>query len=364
MYWSSVNRNSAQPQDIVVSIINYLKQAKTAIHTKELVRGVGLNNKKEINPLLYKLQQKGVVMKVNESPPMWQLAEHVANNIVEESNRDGEASHPPPENHFRSSNPLTAYAAGEFRPVGAAPVAAQFINNQVPHNMQKSSQQLKQPLHSTEENSPVIESPPEDNADEHPLPRKSNANYVPQGKPNKSRQCEILEVVEKSETSTGNSSNQEVAEMMNSVHITGSQAKASDSKLNKNVPAQSSEASETSGNNVGGSGGSRMVNGQSTKSEGNSRSNRKSNNSAKATAKSPEQNSAAHYVNDVLNSDSFAALMKNPVSALYEYGQRNHIDTKVEITLSEGPPHNPRLVKLFLYTMLHLLVCVLLYCKL
>ncbi|UYV67516.1 hypothetical protein LAZ67_5001060 [Cordylochernes scorpioides] len=55
-----------------------------------------------------------------------------------------------------------------------------------------------------------------------------------------------------------------------------------------------------------------------------------------------EEESMPQSVMDVLNSESFAALMKNPVSAFHEYGQRNRIEAKVEIVAHQGPSHDPR----------------------
>ena len=45
-----------------------------------------------------------------------------------------------------------------------------------------------------------------------------------------------------------------------------------------------------------------------------------------------------------LNSDTFAALNKNPVSALMEFAQSRKMSATIEVVGSMGPPHNPRLV--------------------
>ncbi len=46
----------------------------------------------------------------------------------------------------------------------------------------------------------------------------------------------------------------------------------------------------------------------------------------------------------MLNSDTFAALNKNPVSALMEYAQSRKLTATIEVVGSHGPPHNPRSV--------------------
>uniref|UniRef100_T1J5P4 Double-stranded RNA-specific adenosine deaminase n=1 Tax=Strigamia maritima TaxID=126957 RepID=T1J5P4_STRMM len=44
----------------------------------------------------------------------------------------------------------------------------------------------------------------------------------------------------------------------------------------------------------------------------------------------------------ILNSDTFAALNKNPISAFMEYAQSRHLEGKIEIVCCTGPSHNPR----------------------
>lgn len=43
-----------------------------------------------------------------------------------------------------------------------------------------------------------------------------------------------------------------------------------------------------------------------------------------------------------LSTESFAALMKNPMSALHEYGQKHQVEAKVDIIESTGPSHQPK----------------------
>ncbi|EEC14773.1 adenosine deaminase acting on RNA (adar)-1, putative, partial [Ixodes scapularis] len=39
---------------------------------------------------------------------------------------------------------------------------------------------------------------------------------------------------------------------------------------------------------------------------------------------------------------SYASLTKNPVSAFHEFGQMQHVEAKIDIVATDGPPHNPR----------------------
>lgn len=332
MFCTVVNKSNAIPQDdIVLRIINYLKRAQTAIHTKDLVKGVGLNNKKEINPLLYKLQQKGVVTKVNESPPMWQLGEQLVNNIVDKSSKQTEINYKRDDQSFMH-NSLSNCVSKEteftkpLTPLGGRQKYKNGVKGLLPNSMS-----------SYEESSSTIEMPTEVNANnayaETNRSHMKNVNDLPDNLIKKNYQDQAV-----LENSSSLPLSPDLMNLMSSLQAPN---------LNKNiessckVASNSPKSSESEGQHNGRSLGSRSGRQNGEGSSGNSRKAAAA--AAKAAAsKLPEPNSAAHYVNDVLNSDSFAALMKNPVSALYEYGQRNHIDTKVEIVLSEGPPHNPR----------------------
>lgn len=336
MFCTVVNKSNAIPQDdIVLRIINYLKRAQTAIHTKDLVKGVGLNNKKEINPLLYKLQQKGVVTKVNESPPMWQLGEQLVNNIVDKS-KQTEINYKREDQSFMHNSLSNCVSEKTEFTKPLTPLGGrQKYKNGVKGLLQNS-------MSSYEESSSTIEMPSEVNANhayaETNRSHIKNTNDLPDNLLKKNYQDSAV-----LENSSSLPMSPDLMNLMSSLQAPN---------MNKNiessckVASNSPKSSESEGQHNSRPLGSRSGR-QNGETSGNSRKAAAA--AAKAAAgKLPEPNSAAHYVNDVLNSDSFAALMKNPVSALYEYGQRNHIDTKVEIVLSEGPPHNPRLVILFL----------------
>lgn len=329
MFCTVVNKGNAIPQDdIVLRIINYLKRAQTAIHTKDLVKGVGLNNKKEINPLLYKLQQKGVVTKVNESPPMWQLGEQMVNNI-DKTVKQTEPNFKQREDQTFVHNGLPNCVPKEIEytkpltPLGGRQKYKNGVKGLLPNNL------------SYEESSSANESTTEVNANNaYAEPNRShmkNGNDLPDG----------MKGYHEASDSQGNS---DLANMMGSMSMQSPKNNESSSSGKMGSSSSKSSSQDSEAQHVNGrSMGSR--NGRQSNNESGNASRKAAAAAAKAAAsKLPEQNSAAHYVNDVLNSDSFAALMKNPVSALYEYGQRNHIDTKVEIVLSEGPPHNPRWV--------------------
>ena len=56
-------------------VIGEIKRSGRPCTTLELARAVGMNSRKEINPTLYKMAQQGVLKKVQEQPPLWQVAQ-------------------------------------------------------------------------------------------------------------------------------------------------------------------------------------------------------------------------------------------------------------------------------------------------
>ncbi|GBM40525.1 Double-stranded RNA-specific adenosine deaminase [Araneus ventricosus] len=331
MFCTVVNKSNTIPQDdIVLRIINYLKRAQTAIHTKDLVKGVGLNNKKEINPLLYKLQQKGVVTKVNESPPMWQLGEQMVNNI-DKTAKQTDVNYNKREDQTFVHNGIPTCAPKEIEytkpltPLGGRQKYKNGVKGLLPNNL------------SYEESSSANESTSEVNA---------NNAYAEPNRSHMKNGSDIPDNLMKNyQDGASIDSNASLPMTPDLINLMSSLQPPSMTKNNESCKMGSGSSKSSPSDND-----TPHVNGRSMGSRNSRQNNESGNASRKAAAaaakaaagKLPEPNSAAHYVNDVLNSDSFAALMKNPVSALYEYGQRNHIDTKVEIVLSEGPPHNPR----------------------
>lgn len=51
-----------------------------------------------------------------------------------------------------------------------------------------------------------------------------------------------------------------------------------------------------------------------------------------------------------LTSESFAALNKNPVSALMEYAQSRHSVARIDVMCQKGPSHKPRFVFYTIYS--------------
>lgn len=338
MFWSTVSDKKLESStDVVINIINYLKHANCAVHTKDLVKGVGLNSKKEINPILYKLQQKGFVVKVNESPPMWQLGEQVVDNMSVKAAKPNDLSlngnwHDPP----NCVQPVSVCTVEEID-VSMPAITGGVAEKSTVCAKCSSPSRASEVLPNCEEVSVSRDTQNGEAVTE----KHGHKSAAKTASPEKLGNRKLHDVAEKH-----NSFPQQDTKL-NSVNTPSTIKPEIPTSKSSNMVNNTSRSSSLESENANNQ--SRLFASHNTKSNAVENNSSRSNSSRKAASpagkistKAPEQNSAAHYVNDVLNSDSFAALMKNPVSALYEYGQRNHIDTKVEITMSEGPPHNPR----------------------
>ena len=78
-------------------ISNFLSAKNGPATTLEITKAVGLTTRKEVNPTLYGMQQSGLILKVQEQPPMWKICR-----------RDSNSSTP-------SSPPATGFGRGLLR---------------------------------------------------------------------------------------------------------------------------------------------------------------------------------------------------------------------------------------------------------
>ena len=60
---------------IVSKVIRELKRSGKPCTTLEVARAVGLQSRKDVNPTLYNMQRQGLLRKVREQPPLWQLTQ-------------------------------------------------------------------------------------------------------------------------------------------------------------------------------------------------------------------------------------------------------------------------------------------------
>ena len=62
--------------DLSSAVVDYLKRAGRSCTTLEIAKAVG-KPRKELNRTIYELQRKGVLLRVQESPPLWELAQNM-----------------------------------------------------------------------------------------------------------------------------------------------------------------------------------------------------------------------------------------------------------------------------------------------
>jgi len=69
--------NPFQNDGVREKILTYLENegtvGKEMVNAREIARALGFAHRREINPFLYQLQRKGLVIKASDSPPLWKL---------------------------------------------------------------------------------------------------------------------------------------------------------------------------------------------------------------------------------------------------------------------------------------------------
>ncbi|XP_065902138.1 double-stranded RNA-specific editase 1-like [Dysidea avara] len=61
--------------DLQKKILNFITSSGRPATTLEIAKGVGLVTRKEVNPTLYLMQQNGLIVKIQEQPPMWKACQ-------------------------------------------------------------------------------------------------------------------------------------------------------------------------------------------------------------------------------------------------------------------------------------------------
>ncbi len=92
--------------DLSSAVVDYLKRADRSCTTLEIAKAVG-KPRKELNRTIYELRRKGVLLRVQESPPLWELAQNMrgamnrlrggATRIGRGRGRGRSLHHPPPQ---------------------------------------------------------------------------------------------------------------------------------------------------------------------------------------------------------------------------------------------------------------------------
>lgn len=277
---ASSNNNILQT-DLTALVISHLRTVGTPVYTKDMVKALGLKHKREVNPILYRLQDRGVLTKVWDTPPAWTLvpgsygdlernnlfAAAAAAAAAGKQQQGGQAS------QREIQAPPDFGVAGDDEFVGAGP-------NGVSPRLKGPPKPRQQAL------------PP------HELLRLSNT---------------FAQMVMQQQGAAG------MASTANGGTVPA--PPAPNLKITQSVVSSSLEVSYPTGNGEGSNGA-------------------REESPPAAPAPTPTPNPPGPQ--SISKFPSYASLTKNPVSAFHEFGQMQHVEAKIDIVATDGPPHNPR----------------------
>ncbi|XP_077986401.1 uncharacterized protein LOC144440849 [Glandiceps talaboti] len=72
-------------ETLKIQLLAALKEQSEPIHANSLAKLVGMTSKKDINPILFPMQNMGLVSKVSNVPPKWIITDKGAENLIEQT---------------------------------------------------------------------------------------------------------------------------------------------------------------------------------------------------------------------------------------------------------------------------------------
>lgn len=303
--------NNILQTDLTALVISHLRTIGTPVYTKDMVKALGLKHKREVNPILYRLQDRGVLTKVWDTPPAWTLVpgsygDLERNNLFAAAAAAAAASKqqiaPPPPRDANAPPDFGGEDDNAAGPDGVGPrggpkgppnkPARQPLP---PHELLRLSNTFAQMMMQQQAAAAAAG-----------MAAAANGGVVPQGTPPSA--------------------------------ALAAAAAAANLKITQSVVSQSLEVSyaqqqqqqqqpNNGGCDVGGSNGS-------------VREETPPASAAPPPAPTPPSNPPGPQ--SISKFPSYASLTKNPVSAFHEFGQMQHVEAKIDIVATDGPPHNPR----------------------
>lgn len=303
--------NNILQTDLTALVISHLRTIGTPVYTKDMVKALGLKHKREVNPILYRLQDRGVLTKVWDTPPAWTLVpgsygDLERNNLFAAAAAAAAASKqqiaPPPPRDANAPPDFGGEDDNAAGPNGVGPrggpkgppnkPARQPLP---PHELLRLSNTFAQMMMQQQAAAAAAG-----------MAAAANGGVVPQGTPPSA--------------------------------ALAAAAAAANLKITQSVVSQSLEVSyaqqqqqqqqpNNGGCDVGGSNGS-------------VREETPPASAAPPPAPTPPSNPPGPQ--SISKFPSYASLTKNPVSAFHEFGQMQHVEAKIDIVATDGPPHNPR----------------------
>ena len=86
-----VPQQASRLSDLEANVLDFMKRERKSCETLQLARQFGFHRKKEINPILYKLQTLGLIYKMHEHPPTWKVRQEVS-SLTFQGSRAAESS--------------------------------------------------------------------------------------------------------------------------------------------------------------------------------------------------------------------------------------------------------------------------------
>ncbi|XP_078666178.1 uncharacterized protein LOC144908459 isoform X6 [Branchiostoma floridae x Branchiostoma belcheri] len=294
-----------------------LSRADSPINSNDLAKMVGFRTKKEINPTLFAMQRKGLVKKVNDVPPLWQVVEAARLTNLPPSPVSMEAGDTPLEtstatNSSRSSpssftvdtalQMLGAPAQPSVQPAERDLALETLIELAKRENQKTTSLDLAKALgfQTKKDINPTLYA-------------LQNKGFV--AKINDCPPCWTI--------------------------LAAGKAHMSQRSIMENTASGAPAPNFQDGRSVNGTGQFAVPPSPPGLVQQNSAFQANPNQAGQggeATNGGPVERQAA----PVLNNETFAALNKNPISALMEYAQSRHVKASIEVIAETGPPHNPR----------------------
>ena len=130
-------------EQLTSRLLDVLKRGGRPLTSLELAKAVGLQTRKEVNPTLYNLQSQGIIRRVRETPPIWELATGRFSSLGGgRAPRNVGRGHVAPSAMATPPNPVSSHVPlGGTYPMSATPnAAADELKSRISAALAQSSQ--------------------------------------------------------------------------------------------------------------------------------------------------------------------------------------------------------------------------------
>jgi len=325
--------------DQILAVIS--KSDPEPAHSNAIAKAIGMRNKKQINPTLFDMQRKGLILKVQESPPLWSLTS-AGREMLEA--RPAPSENATVDNQDESNSTVVSDSG--------------VVNNEEGQNEVKAdAQQLAEKILFTLLQMDNCTSPAVALAKAMGFPSKRSVNPTlfklqSKGLTAKISDCPPIWVL----TPSGVEQARQISLNPSFPHEGITVLKPTSSFLNSTTVTNRGSPSPTPAPSLSSSsiGSQRseftakpILNAGGVETTTSLLSVPLPALSAASSAGKGKQSPPAALIPSSagatsITGDSFAVLNKNPISALTEFSQARRIQTRIEVLNQSGPPHDPR----------------------